>query len=104
MADQQTKTDIKAVGWVIAISAVVIVLAAFIAFLRPQSLYYFEAVRDLHETIIYNGSIILAYGAPSIVAYYRNHSQRLAIVLLNILLGWTGIGWLAAFVWATWFD
>jgi len=40
------------------------------------------------------------YLLPSIVAIGRNHHNGGAISLLNILLGWTLIGWVVAMVWA----
>ena len=44
------------------------------------------------------GSII--YLIPAVVAYMRKHNNRAAIIMLNILLGWTLIGWVGALVWA----
>jgi Superinfection immunity protein len=46
--------------------------------------------------------LILAviYFIPSIVASVRNHRQLAAIFRLNIFLGWTFIGWVAALIWA----
>ena len=41
------------------------------------------------------GLLALLYFAPSIIAWRRNHENRWLILLLNIVLGWTGIGWLA---------
>ncbi len=38
--------------------------------------------------------------APTIVAFVRKHSQKWLVFLLNLLTGWTGIGWIAALVWA----
>ncbi len=38
---------------------------------------------------------------PSFIAYKRNHIQKTAILLLNIFLGWTFIGWVVALIWAT---
>jgi hypothetical protein len=43
---------------------------------------------------------IALYFVPSIIAAYREHRDRLAILMLNILLGWTAVGWIAALVWA----
>ena len=43
---------------------------------------------------------VAIYFIPTMVAYYREHHQRAAIVLLNILLGWTGLGWVGALVWS----
>jgi uncharacterized membrane protein YbhN (UPF0104 family) len=40
------------------------------------------------------------YLIPSIEADARNHSDALAITLVNILLGWTIVGWFAARAWA----
>lgn len=44
--------------------------------------------------------ILLAYFLPSVIASTRNHHQANAITWLNILTGWTGVGWLAAFIWS----
>lgn len=47
------------------------------------------------------GIIALAlYLLPGIVASMRRHHNALAIWALTILLGWSGIGWIGALVWA----
>ena len=40
------------------------------------------------------------YFLPSIIALARNKRDITAILLLNVLLGWTVIGWVVALVWA----
>ena len=40
------------------------------------------------------------YFVPTIVALSRKHLQKTAIILLNIFLGWTFIGWVVALVWS----
>jgi hypothetical protein len=40
------------------------------------------------------------YMIPSIEADSRNRDDAFAITLVNVLLGWTVIGWIAAFMWA----
>ena len=40
------------------------------------------------------------YFAPAVVAYWRRHPSAPAIMLLNLLLGWTGLGWIVALIWA----
>lgn len=40
------------------------------------------------------------YLLPSVVAASTRHRHTVAIVALNVLLGWTIAGWLIAFVWA----
>ncbi len=41
----------------------------------------------------------LVYFLPTIVAVHRGHGLA-GILLLNLFLGWTGIGWLAMLLWA----
>ncbi len=40
------------------------------------------------------------YFVPWLVAWFRGHPQTLAIFVLNLLLGWSLVGWVAALVWA----
>lgn len=40
------------------------------------------------------------YFLPSIVAFARSKRDSGAILVLNLLLGWTAIGWVIALVWA----
>jgi cytochrome c biogenesis protein CcdA len=44
--------------------------------------------------------LALVYTLPTIVAFARRHHQRFAILLLNLFIGWTIFGWVAALVWA----
>ncbi len=47
--------------------------------------------------------IVLAlaiYFAPAIIAAMRRHRSGMAIFLVNLLLGWTVIGWFVALIWA----
>jgi hypothetical protein len=50
---------------------------------------------------LFSLAIIAAfYFFPSIIAWWRSHHNMLAIFVLNLLLRWSGIGWIAALVWA----
>jgi hypothetical protein len=40
------------------------------------------------------------YFVPGIIAYKRNHNNLIAIVIINIFLGWTVLGWLGALIWS----
>jgi hypothetical protein len=40
------------------------------------------------------------YFLPTILAFARNKRDTAAILLLNLFLGWSVIGWLVALVWA----
>lgn len=43
---------------------------------------------------------LVLYFVPSIDAIYRKHEKAGWIFLLNLLAGWTLLGWGAAFTWA----
>ena len=43
----------------------------------------------------------VAYLFPAILASSRKHANSTPICLLNIFLGWTFIGWIAALIWST---
>ncbi len=43
---------------------------------------------------------VFVYFIPAIIAYNRRHAQATAIIWLNILTGWTFLGWVASLVWA----
>ena len=44
--------------------------------------------------------LILGYFIPTAIAYKRAHPKAISIIVLNLLLGWTLIGWVAALTWA----
>lgn len=44
--------------------------------------------------------ILFLYFVPSFVAFLRNHHNRWAILLLNVFLGFTMIGWVIALIWS----
>ncbi|WP_321960836.1 superinfection immunity protein [Paraburkholderia sp. J7] len=43
---------------------------------------------------------VILYLIPSIEADARGHKDAFAITMVNILLGWTVVGWFAARAWA----
>ncbi len=43
---------------------------------------------------------IIAYFLPSAVSIIRDHKQTMPIMIVNILLGWTFVGWVIALAWA----
>ncbi len=44
--------------------------------------------------------VLPVYFVPSLIAFKRHHRQKTAIMILNIFLGWTFIGWVIALVWS----
>ena len=43
---------------------------------------------------------LVVYFYPSVIAYTKKKRNKGAIIALNILLGWTVIGWVGALIWA----
>jgi hypothetical protein len=46
------------------------------------------------------GLMFAMYWLPTIVALVRHSPSAPGIAVLNFFLGWTGIGWIVAMVWA----
>jgi hypothetical protein len=46
-------------------------------------------------------AIGLIYMLPTLIAFGREHPRRQDVAVLNIVLGWTLIGWIVAFLWAS---
>ncbi len=44
--------------------------------------------------------LFVLYWLPTVIALYRKHHNKWAILVLNLLLGWTVLGWIAALVWS----
>lgn len=43
---------------------------------------------------------IVLYFLPTLIAVLRKHKNKLAVFLLNLLLGWTVLGWIVALIWS----
>ncbi|WP_291842736.1 superinfection immunity protein [Maricaulis sp.] len=56
------------------------------------------------EVYIMGGEVavigLLAYFLPTLIGLLRGHDNTFAIFLTNLLLGWTFIGWIVAFIWS----
>jgi hypothetical protein len=45
-------------------------------------------------------AFLFIYFMPSYTAFLRKHHNRSAIVVFNLFLGWTFIGWVISLTWA----
>ena len=44
--------------------------------------------------------LLALYVLPSYIAIRRGHRDQSSIIIVNILLGWTFAGWVAALAWS----
>ena len=44
--------------------------------------------------------LLFLYFLPSFIAGYRKHHNTTPIFILSLLLGWTGIVWIACLAWS----
>ena len=42
---------------------------------------------------------LAVYFVPTIVALARRHEQTGLVILVNVLVGWSGIGWILTLLW-----
>jgi hypothetical protein len=52
------------------------------------------------EAILLSMLGLSLYLLPALIAYQRSHINRHAIFLVNLLLGWSIIGWVVALIWS----
>lgn len=55
-----------------------------------------------HDTasLLYTMAILIVYFIPAINAYSKKHRSRALILAVNLLLGWTLVGWIWAIAWS----
>lgn len=45
-------------------------------------------------------ALVAVYFLPGLIAFKRDHQNAASIMLLNLFLGWTLLGWVGALVWS----
>lgn len=80
----------------LAVSAVLIIMAIGVVLLVNGNPSSAAGIGVLASTLLG----LAAYFVPTFVAVKREHRQRLAIIVLNLVGGWTVVGWIVALVWA----
>lgn len=105
--------SLNAKDWTFVISCILMILELLV----PMNIFYGIEPPfwvDLHgveievkSRVVFISVFIIAevvltviYFIPYFIALYRNHNQILPIFLLNLLAGWTFVGWLIALIWA----
>lgn len=89
-----TKADLIKIG-----AAFSLALAASSAFAQVPSVSSGEgAAFGMLMLAFFLLSCALLYFVPTAVAQYRKSSNTTTVFLVNLFLGWTAIGWIAALV------
>ena len=61
----------------------------------------FNSIQEIDmEMFVLMVILAVVYFAPTIIAVRGDHKNQGAIAVLNLLLGWTFLGWVAAMVWS----
>jgi hypothetical protein len=55
----------------------------------------------MEQTIVLTIIGLIIYFIPSFIAHLRGNKNLAAILILNVFLGWTGLGWVGALIWAS---
>ena len=66
-------------------------------------IHWMDGGDGLREVLIYSASGLFAgflYVAPWYQAIEKRHAHAVQIGTLNVLLGWTVLGWIAALIWS----
>ena len=58
-------------------------------------------MEDVLQAAVTASVLAAVYCLPMIVAIRYRHCRRKAITALNLLLGWTLVGWVIALLWAS---
>jgi hypothetical protein len=81
--------------WLVVAASVGLAGLSLIAGWKPGEAYEVIAL----QTAIFLPVAVFLYSLPGMIAEARRHRNRLAIIVLNVFLGWTLIGWVCALVW-----
>ena len=90
--------------WLPVTHSVLLLTAALSA---PYVIQSWKAAAPWWENLEYPAALMVLlalYLAPVWIAEDRRHRNAAGIALVNLLLGWTLLGWIAALVWAVYRD
>lgn len=68
-------------------------------YLLDQFIKMIDSLWSLGFTLLF---IVAIYLIPVFIAYSRELEKRTILTIINILLGWTFIAWIACMAWAIW--
>jgi len=84
----------------VVVAVVVIDLINHPVEIREQDLYNAQEFVGLIMLIGIGLVGFVIYFVPTLIAAIRKHGNLAAIMVINLFIGWTLLGWVGAFVWA----
>jgi len=73
---------------------------AFVAMIPDSVMHTVLIAAPWVAAVLLGALLLFGYFLPSLIAGVQGKRSIGAIAALNVLLGWTLIGWVAAFIWA----
>lgn len=91
--------------WMIATAALslgifITVIVVLYYGIPDQAINMLGALFSIIVMIVVVSVSLIFYFLPSIIAFDRRHHNKVAILLFNLILGPTGLGWVLALVWS----
>jgi RsiW-degrading membrane proteinase PrsW (M82 family) len=83
-----------------AVKRVLAAAIAFITLLPSLALAQSDDNQAVHILLVALFFIPVIYFLPAIIAASKDHPQPGAVFFLNLLLGWTLVGWCVSLFWA----
>ncbi|WP_421560823.1 MULTISPECIES: superinfection immunity protein [unclassified Pseudomonas] len=79
-----------------------LIVLVFLAFYSYSMGMERGPLNSFGHLVVYSGLVFIPalYMLPTFEAWLRKHPNLTSIALLNLFLGWTLLGWVAAIVWA----
>ena len=59
-----------------------------------------DDLANIISTVVFLAVLLAFYFLPYFIARAKNHPNRRAIFWVNLLLSWSGVGWIVALIWA----
>lgn len=95
----QRKKEEKNLGFWIATIFYVVLIFSIIAMSFGGDFRFEIRDGDVFTYFIIAG-LAVSYFIPSFIAGSRKHRSGMAIVALNVFLGWTFLGWVGSLIWS----
>jgi hypothetical protein len=87
--------------YILVIGVVIVLAVTGLATAKPHTGDHLNAILGSVIALSVLGVIgLFLYFLPTIIAIWNRHPKTVAIFVLNVLAGWTFVGWVVAMVWA----